>query len=501
MVQTIPAKEYVSVTPNVLSAGGSALELNGLILTDSTRIPIGTIGEFADQAAVGSYFGLSSPEYTAAGIYMAGFDNSNVKPGNLLMAQYPTADVAAYLRGGSLVAMTLTELQAIPAGVLALTVGGSLETSASIDLSAATSFSNAATIIQAAFTTPPFSVTFDSISSAFVFTATATGAVSTITYPTVSAIATALLLQSVNGAVISQGAAAATPGAFMDSVVLQNQNWAAFATLFDPDVSGNTNKMAFAAWTNGQADRYEYACWDSDVAPTTTVPALTSTGYLIEQASYSGTVLVWGTDYKKAVFVLAYNASLDTTELNGRTTLAFRSQSGLVADVVDVTTANNLVANGYNYYGSVATANTNFVFFYPGKVSGKFQWADSYINQIWLNNAFQLAFMELLVNTKSLPYNESGDSQIKAAAMDPINAGLNFGAFRAGVTLSAAQTSEVNTAAGAKIAPALYQQGWYFQVLDAAAITRQGRGSPPCTFWYMDGESIQNINLASVLIQ
>jgi hypothetical protein len=131
-------------------------------------------------------------------------------------------------------------------------------------------------------------------------------------------------------------------------------------------------------------------------------------------------------------------------------------------------------------------------------VSGEFLWLDSYVDQIWLNNAFQLALMELLINTKSIPYNTAGYSLIEAACMDPINAGLNFGAFRPGVSLSAAQAAEVNNAAGVTIDATLSQRGWYLQVLDASAIVRQARGSPPCTFWYMDGQSCQRINLASI---
>jgi hypothetical protein len=35
-------------------------------------------------------------------------------------------------------------------------------------------------------------------------------------------------------------------------------------------------------------------------------------------------------------------------------------------------------------------------------------------------------------------------------------------------------------------------------VLDASPQVRQARGSPPITFWYMDGESVQRINIASI---
>jgi hypothetical protein len=82
--------------------------------------------------------------------------------------------------------------------------------------------------------------------------------------------------------------------------------------------------------------------------------------------------------------------------------------------------------------------------------------------------------------------------------MDVINQGLNFGAFRAGVTLSEAQAAEVNADAGITISTILNQRGWYFQVLDASPQVRQARGSPPITFWYMDGESVQRINIASI---
>jgi hypothetical protein len=99
---------------------------------------------------------------------------------------------------------------------------------------------------------------------------------------------------------------------------------------------------------------------------------------------------------------------------------------------------------------------------------------------------------------KSVPYNPQGYGLIRAAVQDPINAALNFGAIRAGVPLSAAQIAEVNAAAGVPIDGLLSTRGWYFQVLPATAQIRALRQSPPCTLWYMDGESVQQINLASI---
>ena len=154
---TIPASDIVSVTPSVIGAGGSTLNLNGLILSPAARVPIGAVQSFPSAASVISYFGAGTNEALAAAAYFGGFEGSNVKPGSVLFAQYPTAAVGAFLRGGSLASLTLAALQAL-SGTLILTVAGTVKTSSNIVLSGATSFSNAATIIAAAFTTPGFTV-------------------------------------------------------------------------------------------------------------------------------------------------------------------------------------------------------------------------------------------------------------------------------------------------------------------------------------------------------
>ncbi|MDE2471773.1 MAG: DUF3383 domain-containing protein [Bradyrhizobium sp.] len=502
---TIPASQFVQVLPNVLSAGGNALVLNGLMLTNGTRVPIGQVLSFPnDGQSVAKYFGAGSTEASLAAIYFNGYNGSTQRPSSLLFAQYNTSGVAGYLRGGPVNTLTLAELQALPSGTLTIDVGGTPNTSASISLAGATSFSDAATIIEAAFTAPAFAVTYDSIAGAFVFTSTATGAAATIAYPTTDTLATDLYLTQATGAVLSQGADAAVPGTFMDAVVQITQNWAAFMTTFNPDNSGNANKVAFAAWVNNQTDRYAYVGWDDDITATESNAATTSFGYLITKTYvYDGTCAIYdptnGADI--AAFVLGTVASINFTAPNGRITFAFRGQDGLVAGVTDATAYNNLVANGYNCYAAVATANQSFLWFQPGSVSGKFEWFDSYVNQIWLNNALQLALAELLQNTNSVPYDQSGYELIKAACADPINAALLFGAIRAGVTLSSAQAAEINAAAGTSVSGTLQNQGWFLQVLDASPIVRQARQSPTINFWYEDGQSVQKIVLNSTLVQ
>lgn len=489
-MNSIPASEFVNVQPGVVGTGGSPLSLNSIFLTQDPSIPIGTAQPFPTALSVSNWFGAAAPEALLANVYFNGFDGSNIKPGNLFFAQYPVASVAAYLRGGVISGLSLTALKALT-GILTVTVDGTVKTSSSINLSAATSFSNAATIIAAGFTGGP-NVTYDSLRGAFVLTSTTTGATSTMSIAS-GTLAAGLMLTTATGAVLSQGSIAAVQGTFMNALANVTQNWVCFMTVWEPLIA---DKMLFAAWVNAQNQRYAYVCWDSDVTVTQSGNT-TSFGPQVIAGNYNGVIPVYPAA-DKAAFICGTAASTDFTEHDGRVTYAFKGQSGLTPDVTDVTAYRNLKANGYNCYAAVATANQNFTFLQPGSMPGVWKWIDSYVNQIYMNSQFQLALMELLSSSKSLPYNLDGYGGMEAACADPINQALNFGSIRKGVPLSAQQAYSVNMAAGVPIDQSLTNNGYYLQVLPASAQVRGLRQSPPATFWFMDGGSIQTINLASL---
>lgn len=645
---TIPASQLVRIIPNVLSAGGAALVMNGLILSASTRIPIGEVLSFPnDGVSVAAYFGPSAAEVETANVYFNGFDNSTEKPASILFAQYPASSVAAWLRGGPVGQLTLPQLKALT-GSLTVVMDGYTYTNASFSLSAATSFSAAAALIETALnnslpsaasvtgaiaagtgsvtasisgstmyvtdvasgslvpgsllsgtgvsagtrvtsqlsgtaggigeyavsipqakvsdtvtsthgvltvtavssgtltpgqvlsgsgvtanttitgygtgegltgtyyvgttqtasstaitaTGAPLDVQYDSVSEAFVIYSGWAGSESTAAFAT-GTLSASLYLTEDTGAMLSQGTYAETPASFMTSITELTQNWGTFMTMFDPDLGeGSPGRQAFAEWTNDQSNRWMYVAWDDDITPTLSGNASSSFGAIVNAAGMSGTCVVYDPNEQNiAAFVCGAAASIDFEATNGRITFAFKGQAGLVAGVTTATAAANLIANGYNFYGAYATANQEFLQLQNGSVSGAFQWADSYVNQIWLNNALQQALMVLLTTVNSVPYNAQGYALIKAACADPILAAVNFGAIRAGVTLSEQQKAYVNNTAGVRIDDVLQAQGWYLQVKDAAPLTRQARQSPPCNFWYMDGQSVQQIVLNSVLVQ
>ncbi len=496
---SIPANQIVSVTPSVLSAGGNPLALSGLILSEATCLPVGAPVAFPSTASVQAYFGVSSVEADMASVYFNGFDNSNVKPSNLFFSRFASTAIAAFARSGE-ITMTLAQIKAISTtNTMSIVTDGSAAVATNVDFSVATSPSDAAAILTSALTgaTKP-TVTYDSTFKAFVATSGTTGALSTIAYAT-GDLATTLKFTLATGCTLSQGAAVETPTEAMVAILPFTQNWVSFATTFEPVLE---DKQEFATWTAQTGGRYLYSCWDTDVnAILTPGEANTSFGSWLIYNAVGGVMPIYSdatNGPKDAAFQLGIGAAIDFTEHNGRITYAFKSNSGLLPYVTDETNAANLLTNGYNFYGAYATANDTFIWLYNGQISGDYNFADSYINAVWLNNEIQLALMELFANTKSIPYNDLGYGLIRAAVMDPINAAMNFGAMRAGVPLSAAQIAEVNAAAGQSIDQTLASRGWYFQVLPASAQTRGQRKSPPCKLWYMDGESVQQLNIASV---
>lgn len=508
---SIPAARIWNVNPGVLSAGGNSLAMNGLFLTQNTAMPTGAVLNFVNATAVSKFFGPSSAEAAAAAIYFAGFQNSTVKPGGMLFAAYNAAARTGFLLGGSLAGVTLSQLQAL-SGTLTISVAGTPLTSSNISLSGATSFSNAATLIQAGFTTPPFAVSWNPVASAFVFTTTATGATATISFAT-GTLSEGIKVAATSGGILSQGAVADTPGTAMDRAVSIVQNFATVVTLFEPDL---TDKEAFAVWFGAQNDRNLGIIWDSD-ANASVQGNTTCFGSVALVNGYEGITCISGDPalasaqnttlaalaLNVAIFLSGAIASINFSAVNGRTDAAFliSNSADVVATVADAQISQNLLDNGYNYYGAYATANQGFTFFYDGQMPGRFGWIDSYVNQIFFNSQLQLALATLQTSVNSVPYNPAGYGLMRNALMDPINAALSFGTIRTGVTLSSEEISAVNAAAGGNVAPLIQTQGFYLQIADPGAEIRAQRGSPIVNLWYADGQDIQAINLGSINIQ
>jgi hypothetical protein len=351
-------------------------------------------------------------------------------------------------------------------------------------------------------------VTWSSMQSAFIITSGITGLASSAAFAT-GTLAASLSFTSATGAIVSAGAVADTPASAMNNVVAITQNFCGFMTMWEPITA---DKLAFFAWSNAQEyNPYEYAGWDTD-AQALIQGSTTCFGYLATVAAYNGGCCISGDPNlaynagmtlaqllpTHAAFLLGAIASVNFSQANGRVTFMFKSQAGLTVGVNNLQLKTNLVANGYNFYGTWASKANQWSFFAPGQVPGVWKWIDPFINSIWLCDQFQVADMNLLTQVGSVPYDETGYGLLRASKLDTINAAINFGAIKAGVTLSAAEIAEINMAAGQPVASAISTQGWYLQILDPGPEIRALRGTPIQNFWFTDGGAVQKLTLQSV---
>jgi hypothetical protein len=496
-MSTIPFSTVANILPGVLSAGGNALDLNAVVLSQSIYAPQNEILGFANSPDAAAYFGEGSPEALIAAGYFQGPDNKTATPGALYFLGYAENAVPGWLLGAT-TGLTLSELQAL-SGTLILHVDGTLFTSSNINLSAAGSFSAAAADILAAFTTPSFTVVYDAIHQAFLITSAATGAAAAITYCT-GTLAAGLGLDVASGGTLSQGANAAVPAGQMNSLISMFQNWATFFTTW---ASVQSEQEAFAAWSASVSPRYAYISWNAVPADAVANNSASFGGFL-KSTDSSGTLPFYGT-MLHAAFVAGYAASLNFTQQNGRKNLCFQSQAGLAASVSDSTTYANVTSNGYNVYGAFGSNNpaNNAEWATPGSVAGPFLWADTYFNQIWLNAQLQLGLVTGFRSVGQIPYNSDGDALLKGFCSPAIKAALNFGAIRTGVSVSASQLQQVIDLVGSDVSGTITAQGYYLftNAVGTDPAVREVRGSPPAILLYQDGESVQSVTMPSIVLQ
>lgn len=509
---SIPASQIVTVNPRLLTAGGTDLEFNGLLLTKSDVIPTTQLViPLSDADSVGEYFGMESDEYQAAVIYFAGYDNSFKKPRALYFGRRIAEDAPAFIRGGTITttaAQTLAALKAIDAGTLTLTIGATTATTPNINLNGITSLSDAAETIATAINGiteggeawTAATVAYSSLLKAFTITSgvageTAEGAGNGAIDYASGTIADALLLTEAGGAVLSTGMDAMTEAENMEALLDLTENFVCFTTAWQPT---ETEALAYAQWASGKGVNYLYIYWDNDPKLLQANNTATIAAALTE-ANVGATCGVYNSlDY--AAMIMGTAASIDWDRRNGTITFAFKAQDGLAANVIKGTNATNLIAQNMNFMGDYATRNDQFVFMYPGRMFGSWTWIDTYLNAVWLDNALQVACMSGFEQCPRVPYTEAGYTLIRAWLQDPISRALYSGIIDTGMTLSNSQKAELTREAGRDISGELYTDGYVIQVNDPAPAVRQERESPEVSIWYSYAGSVHRLDVASTAL-
>lgn len=486
---SISASQIVNVVPRVINAGGTDLEITGLLLTTNSLCVFPGAMSFSNASSVGAYFGLTSAEYQAAQSYFLGYDNSFTKPQKISFARLVTDAIAASLIGGQ--AGTMEELKAVSAGGFTISINGSPVTVSELDLSEANTQSDVANTLQQQLSGT--TVSYNSNLNAFIVTSGTTGATSSITVATDGAqnVATLLGLTASSGATVSNGSDELTPSANMDSITSNTQNWVSFTTMEQPE---DAVIEEFAQWANNSNGEYLYCPYTANTDDTTP----SSSGNLpntLATSNYEGVLLTFG-GLNYALLAMAIGASIDWNRNNGLVTWAFKTQSGLEASVNDDTTATNCVDLNVNFYGNYATRNDQFLYYYQGAmIGGSFGFVDAYIGNLWLRNALQVSIVNGFGQIGRVPYTETGYTTIRAWCMDPINRALNNGVIDAGVTLSEAQKAQLIQEIGEDVSNQINTDGYYLMISDPGAQARVERDTPTLGLWYTYGGSVHRVEL------
>jgi hypothetical protein len=482
-----------------------------MILTDSTKVPIGAIQPFTNEAAVLAYFGSASAEYEMALYYFKGFDGSTQKPGVLYFFQFNTAAVGAYLRGAAY-ADTLAKLQAITAGALTIVVDGVSQAVTAINLSTSTSFSDAAAKINTAGGIK-FGCTFDTQLGAFLITSLSTGALSTIDFPATSTLATLLNLPNSSGGVLSQGAEIAIPVTYMTALDAANRNWVPFATTFEPDL---TTKLAFSQWVNG-SENYAYIAWDTEVAlplsSDSTSLAFLINGVTTVDANGNTTVVTAPTyDYDNTVVVynnkdiaaalMGFMASVNLNQPQGWVDYAYLQQSGLPSTVSNRATAEILESKRTYFIGDFASPTTAYKMGWAGAISGVFDWLNDFLGNRYIRAQLEQAWMDFRTQRKNLPFNDASYSAIRQVfALNVLEPAKVLGAVNSGVVLDEIQTIAINTLANVDDAAKLIEQnGYYIKIIPATVAQRNARVLD-VNVWYCSGGTINRVQVSVFLVQ
>lgn len=492
----IPASYIVAINPRLIPAGGNDLKFNGLILTENDLIPLSSpVLQFANADSVGDFFGLESAEYKAASIYFLGYNNSFAKPRHLMFARRVDTAAAAYIRGAGYRG-TLETLKLITSGTMTININGSDVTVSGVDFSAATSYSDIASILQTALQAESAAVTveYSSLTKAWTITSTATGEGQIIGYGEGN-IAESLGLTAAAGAVLSAGSDALTTTANMALIKEQTQNWVSFTELYE---ATQDEHLGLSAWANSQGIEYLYVGWSAEAA-LLVQGSTADIASKIKAAEYGATEIVYD-NVNVAVFLLGAIASVAWERYQGTINYAFKSVDGVAATVTNQTDADVLLSKGVSFVGNFATRNDAFTFFYDGKMFGRYGYVDAFVNTVWLKNVMQVSILNGLTQAGRVPYNDRGYALIRAWLQDPINRALNNGVIDAGVSLSESQKAQIYNETGKDLSTELYTKGYAILVEDAGAAVRVGRQSPNISVYYTYGGSINKIDVASTAV-
>ena len=469
---SISIDRYVSIVSGVIGAQAVAQrELVGLRFTTDTRVPTDALVT-VDKDGAPDYFGATSPEAVFANQYFAYISPAPASQArSLRFAAWADVARAARIYGADF-AGSLTSLQAITTGYINLTLAGETHQVGPINLSAASSLANAASLIQTAIQAASVAaqwasatVTYDAIAGAFNLVSGATGNANI----SVAAANTGTDLGAALGwlnvlTIYSPGADAEEPVEALQRVENITDSFGSLSFGASITIAQAVAVAQYVAALNVKYQFYVSATPLTASDLSAALIAIPSTGVILNDTAG---------EYKEAL-PAAIMAATDYNRRNATVNYMYR-QDIFTADVTSDQAANVYDPLRVNYYGQTASAGQRLSFFQRGFLMGGATAPldmNVHANEQWLKAFLQARLLSLQLSLGKIPANNEGRGLIFAQVLEGVDRAKFNGTISVGKTLTTAQQLAITQLTGDADAWRDVQTNGYW--LDVAIVEETG---------------------------
>ncbi len=449
---SIPLSKYIFILSGVGAArAATEREYIGRIFTENPLVAPNQVIEFTNLDAVGLYFGTETEEYLRAQAYFSFKSKSITSPQKLSFGRYVSSAVPPRIFGRT-ITETLANLLLIEDGSFKIIINGTPTPITGLDFTAATNYTDIATIIETALQANAgvpilvtASVDYVNTKNSFDFVGGVPGnATIAIDKGTTGTDISTIIgwYPEGLGVIWSSGSVALTPQQSVQASASISNNFATFCFTTASDLSLD-DTVALATWT----DSLNVAYWFQ--VPGT--PSTSSSIYTALKDIGANSLILMLNEYDD-VLPMAVMASTDYNAPNSVQNYMYQRMPSFVNGVTTLADSDAYDAIRVNYMGQTQQGGENVNFFQRGVMMGSSEdpvTMTTFANELWFKSRVETSLLNLFLRVNQIPVNPSGKITILANIQkNGVDAAIYNGVISVGKELTEDQIDFINTITG-----------------------------------------------------
>lgn len=431
MTTGLPVSRLITASVNLTPAGAQYANIETLLLLGDSPVidTLTRIRSYDTLAGVAADFGTSAPEYAAAQLFFG----QSPQPTQLYIGRWARTATSGAVYCAPLTAaqQVLTNFTSVTSGGFKIQVdGGALTSVTGINLSAATSLSQVASLITTALAGASIAATCVWTGSRFQIASNATGTSSSVAVlqPPASGMNIAGLIAGTAGlgAYSVPGIAAESALAAVTALDALSTYWYGL-TFAAATMPSNSDYLAIAGYIEATSHIFGLTTADANAINSA---SNTDIGSQLLAADYKRTFGQYSTTNPYAA--ISIFGSILTTQFNGSNTMptvAWKVEPGVPYEPLSQNAASVLDTKRYNYFAIFQNGASVLV---NGCCFGQ-----AYIDEIfgldWLANRIQTNNFNLLASQPKVPQTDPGIHQIVNVIDQSMEAAITNGLVAPGV--------------------------------------------------------------------